>query len=276
MNHEPTDKGSDGSGKGPGSGHDVDPAEESSNPSAQDRDERGSNSVLSSRFRAIGEADDEVAVDVESVDDAIDAEIVDGSPHERLRAVMSQWSGNLPHPDDAERYERIAPGTLDRLIALDERRIGVVEREVDLAETREQTVRTAVEASSDVRRVLADADTGALRRGQWQSFTLSLASLGAVIFGLSLGYPQALWGLGVPIVQAGAVLVRTVTQAQEHGGKSASPKSGGGTASADDPADTAESRPSLKDWRCLAPVILSRPPRAAGWSTRHRHATVTG
>lgn len=102
--------------------------------------------------------------------------------------------------------------------------MGVVEREVNLTEIREETVRAAVDAEADVKRSLADADKSALQRGQWLSWSLSLISLGAVFFGLSLGYPQALWGLGVPIVQAGAALVRTVTQAQHDGGERARPK----------------------------------------------------
>lgn len=95
--------------------------------------------------------------------------------------------------------------------------MGVVEREVQIAETREATVRDAVEAESDVKRSLAAADTGALRRGQWQSWSISLVALSAVILGLCLGYPQALFAIIVPIVQAGASLVRTVTQARSAG-----------------------------------------------------------
>lgn len=95
--------------------------------------------------------------------------------------------------------------------------MSVVERDGQISEQREATIRSAVDAESDVKRALATADTEALRRGQWLSWSISLVSLSAVILGLVLGYPQALWGIVVPIVQAGVSLVRTVTQAQRDG-----------------------------------------------------------
>jgi uncharacterized membrane protein len=148
---------------------------------------------------------------LEDLDAAIDAEIVEDRP-KRRHAVMASWSGHLPHPDDAERYEALSPGTLDRLLELQERRMGVMEHDMRIEEQREVTIRVAVDAEADVNRSLADADKDALQRGQWLSWTISLAAMVAVIVGLMLGYPQALWAIGVPIVQAGATLVRTVTQ----------------------------------------------------------------
>lgn len=212
MRYEPSDQDGEIPGGAPRGGHDERDSSPHADRAAQVRDKRDGSRGVGAEDGAISAAPGD---NLDSVDDAIDAEVVDGSPRDLIRSVMAQWSGDLPHPDDAERYERIAPGTLDRLIALNERRMGVVEREIDIADSREATVRAAVNAEADVKRSLAAADTGALRRGQWLSWSISVASIGAVFFGLHLGHPQALWGLGVPIVQAGVSLVRTVTQAQQ-------------------------------------------------------------
>ncbi len=214
MNHEQDDNaGRDGSGEPPRGRpgeHHPEPSPDSTPPEA---DQRDGDRAVSDENGALRAKRDEI----DSIDDAIEAELVNDPPKERLRSVMSQWAGKLPHPDDAERYELISPGTLDRLISIEERRMGVVEREVHIAEMREATVRGAIEAESDVKRSLAAADKGALQRGQWQSWSISLVALGAVFLGLVLGYPQALFAIIVPIVQAGASLVRTVTQARNAG-----------------------------------------------------------
>ncbi|EIV27920.1 hypothetical protein [Mycobacteroides abscessus] len=210
MSHEGNDRtGSDETrspaGRRPGE-HDP---ETSADAAAPDGDERDSDHGVRSENGALRAARDEL----DSAEEALEAEIVDHLPKAgRPRSIISQWSGDLPHPDDAVRYEAIAPGTLDRLISLKERHMSVIEREVEIAERRADTVHIAVSAESDVRRSLAEADTGAIKRGQWQLWSISAFSLAAVITGLLLGYPQALIGILVPIVQAGTALVTTVTQ----------------------------------------------------------------
>lgn len=212
MSHEQDDYAdSDGAGEPPRGRHDEHGSSDATDPAAAGAEQRDDDRDVSDAHGAVSATRDEV----DSVDDAIEAEIVNDPPRRRLQSVLSSWSGELPHPADAERYEALSPGTLDRLITLNERRMTVVEREVDISERREETIRSAVDAESDVKRALADADKDALRRGQWLSWSISLISLGAVILGLTLGYPQALWGIVVPIVQAGVSLVRTVTQARQ-------------------------------------------------------------
>lgn len=220
MSHEQDDHAGSDEAREPSRGrpNDYDP-QASPDSSAEDADERDNDCRVGAENGALRATRDEL----DSVDEALDAEIVDDIPkRQRLRSIVSEWSGTLPHPADAERYEAIAPGTLDRLIALNERRMGVVEREVQIAEKRAETVRIAVDAESDVKRSLAEADTGAIKRGQWQLWSISISSLVAVIIGLALGYPQALFGIIVPIVQAGASLVRTVSQAAHSGGEAES------------------------------------------------------
>lgn len=211
MSHEQADtEGRDRTGEPPRSRHDEHDTATTTDAATSSPEQRDGDRGIGDEDGALRATRDEV----DSVDDAIEAEFVDGPPMQRLRSVMSRWSGELPHPADAERYEQLSPGTLDRLIVLKERQMAVAEQEVRLSEMREGTIREAVDAEADVKRELAVADTGALRRGQWLSWSISLVALGAVMLGLTLGYPQALWGIVVPIVQAGASLVRTVTQAQ--------------------------------------------------------------
>ena len=152
---------------------------------------------------------------IDAADETIEAEVVDDPSAGRISAVMTQWSGELPHPDDSERYEQILPGTLDRMLTLNERRMGVIERDQEIAAQREATVRTAVDAESDVKRELASADREALARGQWLSWTISVAAMAAAILGVVLGHPQALWAVVVPVAQVAGSLIRTVTQSGE-------------------------------------------------------------
>ncbi|WP_228843523.1 hypothetical protein [Mycobacteroides abscessus] len=209
LSHEQDDHtGSDGAGEPSRGRLDEHDPEAVTDSAAPDADQHDDDSGVGAANGALGKTRDEL----DSAEEALDAEIVDDRPKKRIRSVISEWSGNLPHPNDAERYERIAPGTLDRLISLNERRLSVVEREVEISEKRAETIRVAVTAEADVKRSLADADAGAIRRGQWQLWSISILSIVAVITGLALGYPQALWGILVPIVQTGAALVRTVTQ----------------------------------------------------------------
>ena len=150
--------------------------------------------------------------EVEAADETIEGEILDPPGSERVHAVISQWSGELPHPDDAERYEALQPGTFDRLVRMNERRLSIVEKDQESAATREETIRTAVTAEADVKRELASADTEALKRGQWMSWSISAGSLAIIAFGLAVGQPAALTAVIIPIIQVGAQLVRTVTR----------------------------------------------------------------
>lgn len=218
MSHEQDDQAGSDEAREPSRGRpDEHHSQAPPDSAAAEADQRDDDCGVGAENGALRAARDEL----NSVDEALDAEIVDEPPkRQRLRSAISEWSGTLPHPADAERYEAIAPGTLDRLIGLNERRMTVVEREVQIAEKRAETVRIAVDAEADVKRSLAEADKGAIKRGQWQLWSISILSLVAVIIGLALGYPQALFGIIVPIVQAGASLVRTVSQAQRHSDES--------------------------------------------------------
>ncbi|QDK01135.1 hypothetical protein I5J50_gp29 [Mycobacterium phage Purky] len=216
MRYEQDDNaGSSRAGEPPRGRDDEHDSSAATDTSADGPEQRADDRKVSAEDSALSAARDKV----DAVDEAIEAEFVDDPTSNRsdLRSVVAQWSGELPHPADAERYEAISPGTLDRLIRLKERQMGAVEHELRIDERREETIRSAVDAEADVKRSLAAADRDALQRGQYLSWSISLAAMIAVMVGLSLGYPQALWAIGVPIVQAGASLVRTVTQSRSNG-----------------------------------------------------------
>lgn len=109
MSHEGNDRtGSDETrspaGRRPGE-HDP---ETSADAAAPDGDERDSDHGVRSENGALRAARDEL----DSAEEALEAEIVDHLPKAgRPRSIISQWSGDLPHPDDAVRYEAIAPTT---------------------------------------------------------------------------------------------------------------------------------------------------------------------
>lgn len=186
--------------------HEHDPAPPDDNDPTPG-DKRAGDSGFGHREGSLSETYSGVA----ELDETLDAEIIGGSDARMITAI-TQWSGDLPRPEDLAEYESILPGIADRLVAINERRMGAIERELGISEAREQTVREAVLGEVAVNTTLAEADRAALNQGQWLSWSISALCLVAVFVGLALGYPQALWALGVPVVQAGTVLVRTVTQ----------------------------------------------------------------
>ncbi|MFT4126252.1 MAG: hypothetical protein QM662_08485 [Gordonia sp. (in: high G+C Gram-positive bacteria)] len=206
MSHE-QGEGRDESRTATGSGNEYHDPAASADPQSAGADERP-------RDRRVRSSECQVSPprnSVEDVSDTIDGEVLPPTEARRIGAVVSQWSGDLPHPDDAERYEQLQAGTFDRLLALNERRMGVIERDQELAFKREQTVGEAVSAEADVKRSLASADAEALRRGQWMALGISLCALLIAGLGLILGYPVALAALLVPVVQIAGQLIRTVT-----------------------------------------------------------------
>lgn len=95
---------------------------------------------------------------------------------------------------------------------MNERRVGIIERDQQIAIQRENTVHEAVVAESDVKKTLALADRESLARGQWMSWSIGIGAVAVAIIGLLLGYPATVTALVVPLAQIGGQLVKTVTR----------------------------------------------------------------
>lgn len=188
------------------SGHDDSGAATAADSGAESSDERRGDRRVGGEDGAVDQTRDAV----DEIGDVVDAEIIDDNDPKvkRLVEMSLSWSGELPHPGDLERYEALCPGITSRLLDQKDQSLAIVA-------SRTRTVERAVDAEATTQETLAVADMEALRRGQWLSWSISMAAIVASIVGLSLGYPVALAALIVPIVQVSGKLIRTVTDGHE-------------------------------------------------------------
>lgn len=117
--------------------------------------------------------------------------------------TQSSWNGPLPPPDALEEYERICPGAANRVLSMAERNLAI-------RETREATVRAALDGQIHVQSVLAAADTDALKRGQYLAAGVSALVALLALAGMHFT-PWSAVGFAVPLAQVAAALIRTVT-----------------------------------------------------------------
>lgn len=140
--------------------------------------------------------------EVEAVEEILEGEIDDREVN-RLIAHQS-WEGPLPPPAALAAYERTLPGAADRVLSL-------AERSLSLRQSREDTVRVAVQGQADVQRIIATADRDALKRGQWLASAISVLVALLSFAGMLLATPWAAVGFAVPLAQVATALIRTVS-----------------------------------------------------------------
>ena len=181
-----------------GRGHDGDRAQAAQHPASDgasecssDLDHRGEDRPGRAGNRELG-----------GLGEVVDAELVgDANPSQVIETL---WSGQLPHPEDLERYEALHPGITGRI--LDQK-----DRQLEVMEVRARTVARAVDAEANSTEILAAADRDALKRGQYLSWSIALAACVIAIVGLVAGQAVALVAIIVPAIQVASRLVRTVT-----------------------------------------------------------------
>lgn len=143
----------------------------------------------------------DAAAEVSAVDDILEGEVDEAEVAAIIRS--EQWTGPLPPPAALAAYEHILPGAADRVLTM-------AEREVGLRESRELTVRAAVDGEVEVQVTVARADRDALRRGQYIAGAISLVVAGLSFGGMFLT-PWAVVGFAVPLAQIASTVVRTVS-----------------------------------------------------------------
>lgn len=112
-----------------------------------------------------------------------------------IQAIMESWMGRFPHPDDAERYEQIHPGFLDRHFRLYETEQKIVEKQSSHRQEQER------------RRLEADI----LYEGRGLTFAFVLAVLliaGGFVLGMTGHEAASIAFIGTGLVSgAGAFII---------------------------------------------------------------------
>ncbi|MDD7812641.1 DUF2335 domain-containing protein [Mycobacterium sp. CSUR Q5927] len=153
-----------------------------------------------------------VTEDLDQVEEILDAEvhptepIIDGEladePHEMM-VTTERWNGPLPPPAALREYEDICPGAADRVLRM-------AERQIDIREARERTVRMGLEGEIQIQQTLATGDSAALKRGQYLAAGVSALVACVSLAGMSVT-PWAAIGFAVPLAQVATSLIRTIT-----------------------------------------------------------------
>ena len=114
-------------------------------------------------------------------------EVIEGIPDKEKAVILSQmsaevYSGPIPHPRDFEQYEKVLPGSADRILAMAEKQ----------SEHRQQLEKAAI--FSDVENSV---------RGQWFAFILGLVcAIGGIVL-IALG--KSISGLSIFIGSVGGL-----------------------------------------------------------------------
>lgn len=107
-----------------------------------------------------------------------------------LIAQQMSYSGPLPPSSEMRKYEEIAPGSAERILAMAEKE----QEHRHASEAQENQVNERI-ADSDVR--AQDASIGEIQRGQWMAFGLGVAFLSiTALLGLK-GHEIAASALGL-------------------------------------------------------------------------------
>lgn len=156
-------------------------------------------------------ADVEDIIEGEAEDDGDVLEAVLAPPRRRghtITTTTTEWKAPLPPPAALREYEDICPGSADRVLRM-------AERQIDLREARDATVRIAIQGEVSVQSTLAEGDRDALRRGQYLAAAVS-ALVAALSFAGMFLTPWAALGFAVPLAQVATSLIRTISDGHNH------------------------------------------------------------
>ncbi|WP_454175035.1 hypothetical protein [Gordonia sputi] len=121
--------------------------------------------------------------DLDTAEAALEGEIVTDPPSPR-RVRQSKWKAPLPPPEALAAYNAIDPSFAERIVRS-------YERQIEIAERREDSINTAVDAQVRIQGMLASADVSLTKRGQWMLYSIAVFSLVAAVVFVVLGSPIA-------------------------------------------------------------------------------------
>lgn len=103
------------------------------------------------------------------------------------------WSGPVPRPADLAAYDQTLPGAADRILRMAEK---------------------SLDSQIATDKALAEGDVQAVKRGQWQYWSVAMTSLVLAFVVLALGLPA--WAAAVlaspAVFQFSATLIRSVRE----------------------------------------------------------------
>lgn len=111
--------------------------------------------------------------DLDTAEAALEGEIVIDPPSPR-RVRQSKWKAPLPPPEALAAYNAIDPSFAERIVRS-------YERQIEIAERREDSINTAVDAQVRIQGMLASADVSLTKRGQWMLYSIAVFSLVAAV-----------------------------------------------------------------------------------------------
>ncbi|QCE34655.1 hypothetical protein FAI40_04435 [Acetobacteraceae bacterium] len=126
----------------------------------------------------------EIEVSLESLPEEIRTEIHEklgaSSASENVKIVGVQRtmrSAPLPAPEEIREYELICPGALDRLIKLQEKKLKLAEKDLDIQSG-------AIQKSLFCKELEINHAAQSEKRGQWMGLCVSILIMGAIIFAI--------------------------------------------------------------------------------------------
>jgi hypothetical protein len=141
--------------------------------------------------------------EIDAVEEILTGEIDNPEIRDLVQTTYSKWHGPVPPPGALAAFERVLPGAADRVLS-------IAERSIAIRETREQTIRAAIDGQVDVETILAKADRDVLKRGMDRATLISIVVAGLAFAGMFLT-PWAAVGFAVPLSQVASSLIRTVS-----------------------------------------------------------------
>nr|WP_176458132.1 DUF2335 domain-containing protein [Rhodococcus sp. WWJCD1] len=155
----------------------------------------------------------DAAASVDEVEEILEGVLEDSPGPTGVR--RQRWKGPLPPPAALAEYEKVLPGSANRVLSM-------AERSMDLQEGRQQTVRVAIDGEVEVQKTIAYADRDSLKRGQWLAAGVSVLVSLLTFAGLFLT-PWAAVGFAVPLAQIATSIVRTVSDGHRDNSESDRP-----------------------------------------------------
>lgn len=192
MGYDSQDEERHGSSTSPGSGPDGDQSASAADESAHGGERSPADRLqrLENDIQRAGRQYPE-----SSLDEVIDAEFV-SELKRQVVASSYMWSAPAPSPDTLEAYNQVDPTFADRAMQMAEQSIAASNREKEW---------------------LAKGDVDALKRGQYLSFGMFVASVGASLLVYFGGGSELLAGLFLapPVMQFLGKFVRTVRKEED-------------------------------------------------------------
>lgn len=144
----------------------------------------------------VSPSENSAAPSVEEIEDALESVVpqISRTIHQSFQMERHEgWSGPVPRPADLAAYDQTLPGAADRILRMAEK---------------------SLDSQIATDNALAEGDVQAVKRGQWQYWSVAMTSLVLAFIVLALGLPA--WAAAIiaspAVFQFSATLIRSVRE----------------------------------------------------------------